>query len=347
MTSFVIIPHDGQNVNPQYSKTTAFAKNVRPAPIHTHAIVAPPTTQVTAKRCENYDPSPYATNTWTASRMSFEWHGDDVASFDDKIHALIERNAKEATFRPIDQPATRVIMCSSLLESIIARTTYNLASHNGEITFVNGKVHTGMPARFTFRAYTQDDGERVIQEKRGKKKWKHFGGLTPSGTVTPIIPAYLHELAADDDPRYPEAAEEAQRKIKVIQAKANLINDPTRMMDQGVAVNFKGSCRCCNRTLKNPKSVANGIGPTCALGQSQAAVATPTVHTITEATAKSHSVEDLEEDQQLPLDAEQVLFCTSQLGAMGCSDNEIEQFFDDLFPNSPYWYPNFTSEATK
>ena len=56
---------------------------------------------------------------------------------------------------------------------------------------------------------------------------------------------------------------------------------------------------------------------------------------------------DLDLDQQLPLTAEQVLFCTSQLGAVGCSGVEVEQFFEDLLVSSPYWYPNFRKEAAK
>ena len=62
-----------------------------------------------------------------------------------------------ATFQPIDQPTTRIIMCNELLSSIIARTTYDLTTHNGEISFVNGKV-------IRFRAVTVDDGQRVIQD---------------------------------------------------------------------------------------------------------------------------------------------------------------------------------------
>ncbi len=56
---------------------------------------------------------------------------------------------------------------------------------------------------------------------------------------------------------------------------------------------------------------------------------------------------DLDSDPSLPLTAEQVLFCTSQLGALGCSNAEMEQFFDGLLVISPYWYPNFRKEAAK
>ena len=55
---------------------------------------------------------------------------------------------------------------------------------------------------------------------------------------------------------------------------------------------------------------------------------------------------DLDLGQPLPLNAEEVLFCTSQLGVMGCSDAEIEQFFDDLL-SDPFWYPDFTASAAK
>ncbi len=249
MTSFAIIAETTQKVNLNASNNGAFPPLADKNTSH----------QVAAKRCETYDPDPYATNQWAALRVPFQWHGDDVASFDDELYALIERNptSKQATFRHLDQPATRVIMCNDLLDSIIARTTYDLRSHNGEISFVNGKV-------LTFRAYTDKDSERVIQEKRGKKKWKRFGTITPLGTVTPIIPSHLPKVAKDDDPRYPEVAADAQREIRIIKEKAKLINNPMELMAQGVAVTFKGSCRRCNKVLKNPKSIANGIGPTCA-----------------------------------------------------------------------------------
>ncbi len=247
MTSFAIIAENAPKVNVKSRANGAFPPLVSKNTPHL----------VAAKRCESFDPSPHTTNTWTALRLSFEWHGDDVASFDDQIHTLVERNPKEATFRPIDQPTTRVIMCNDLLTSIIARTTYNLTTHNGEISFVNGTV-------ITFRARTSDDGQRVIEEKRGKKRWKLFGPINPDGTVTPIIPSHLSKHAKYKGPRYAETAAKAQREIKIIQAKASLINDPTELMNDGVAISFKGSCRRCNKTLKKPESVANGIGPTCA-----------------------------------------------------------------------------------
>ncbi len=354
MTSFAIIAETTQKVNLNASNNGAFPPL---ASRNTSSVV-------TVKCCKTFDSDPYATNQWAALRVPFQWHGDDVASFDDELYALIERNptSKQAIFRHLDQPTTRVTMCADLLDSIIARTTYDLRSHNGEIEFVNGKV-------LTFRARTNDDGQRIIQEKR-RRSWKLFGHLTPNGTVTPIIPSHLPEIAKDDDPRYQEIAADAQREIKIIEEKAKLINDPTQMMEKGVAVSFKGSCRCCNRKLTNPKSVAHGIGPTCAKKQSQAAVAMPTTSTFhynghelasspvqesqatTDSAVSEHEwshpqLQDLDLDSSLPLDAEEVLFCTSQLGAMGCSDTEIEQFFDDLLPSSPYWYPNFSSEATK
>ncbi len=361
MTSFVIIPETAPKVNPKPSNNGAFNSLVEK---NTPSIVA-------VSHCKAFDSDPYATNSWTALRLSFQWHGDDVASFDDELYALIERNptSKQATFRNLDRPTTRVTMCADLLDSIIARTTYDLTTHNGEIQFACGKVLTGTPARLTFRAHTDNDGQRVMQEKRWRS-WKLFGHLSPDGTVAPIIPSHLPEVAADDDPRYLHSAKNAQRKIRIIKAKANLINDPIQMMDQGVAISFKGSCRCCNRTLTNPRSVADGIGPTCAKKQSQAAVAMPTTSTssynghelatspvstiqaTTDAAVSEHNwshpqLQNLDIDPSLPLDSGQVLFCTSQLGAMGCSNVEIEQFFEDLLPGSPYWYPNFSSDAAK
>lgn len=332
MTSFAIIAEIAPKVNIKPSNNGAFPPLAdKNAP-----------SVVSAKRCETFDPDPYATNSWAALRVPFEWHGDDVASFDNELYALIERNptSKEAIFRHLDQPTTRVTMCNDLLASIIARTTYDLRSHNGEITFVNGKVMTGTPARLTFRARTNDDGQRVVQEKR-RRSWKLFGHLAPNGTVAPIIPSHLPEIAKDDDPRYPEVAANARKEIRIIEEKAKLINDPTELMDKGVAVSFKGSCRRCNKVLKNPKSVANGIGPTCAKKQSKAGgskLAASPVET-------GETTEDL--DSSLPLDEGQVLFCTSQLGAMGCSHAEIEQFFGDLLPGTPHWYPNFIEEAAK
>ncbi len=249
MTSFAIIAETAPKVNVKPSNNRAFNPLTDK---NTSSVIA-------ASRCEAYDPDPYATNQWTALRVSFQWHGDDIASFDDELYALIERDptSKQAIFRNLDRPATRVIMCADLLNSIIARTTYDLRSHNGEITFVNGKV-------LTFRARTNDDGQRVIQEKRGKKKWKLFGQINPDGTVTPIIPSYLPKIAADDDLYYKEVAANAQKEMKIIEAKANLLNKPVEMIDKGVVVSFKASCRRCNSILKNPKSIANGIGPTCA-----------------------------------------------------------------------------------
>lgn len=56
---------------------------------------------------------------------------------------------------------------------------------------------------------------------------------------------------------------------------------------------------------------------------------------------------DFEPDEPQPLTAEQVLFCSAELGAMGCSYYEIERFFDDLISGSPYWFRNFATEAAE
>ena len=201
MTSLVIIPETTPKVNIKVKDNGAFPP-----------LASTYTSSVAAKRCETFDTSAYATNEWQAFGLSFQWHGDDVASFDDEIHTLIERNAttRSATFRPLDQPTTRVIMCDDLLDSI-------------------------------------------------KKS---------------------------------RAAAKATISV------ASSASDASDASDVSLA-----------------------SSSVCEL---------PNV--------------DLDSDPSLPLNSEEVLFCTSHLSAMGCSNAEIEQFFDDLL-EGPHWYPSFTQDV--
>lgn len=125
--------------------------------------------------------------------------------------------------------------------------TFAAATHNGTITIDNPA--TGQHR--TFRIRTQKKDARFAA---GKRVLSLLSGPDNTSDYTPFAFIDEHGMVRVWN-RYVDT--QYERFARLIQ---NLKNEAERWK---LDVQWSAKCRCCNRELTDPVSIATGIGPVC------------------------------------------------------------------------------------